>query len=197
MLQQSVPGITIEGNPFDPTVSFNRFSGLAIPDPVSGEGSDDPLSTPDVLEEGGIAYYINEVNVSKDVINSLSVSDIALIKVLKNEAAALGVTQGAIAFYTKSGKDFDARIYDKTYTKERRDGYAIVKEFYSPDYTSPGKMLDKDNRYTLYWNGAIVPAKDGKYRFEFYNNDMSKKLRLLIQGISSEGELIYNQIVIE
>ncbi len=197
MLQQSVPGITIEGSPFDPTVSFNRFSGLAIPDPVSGEGSDDPLSTPDVLEEGGIAYYINEVNVSKDVINSLSVSDVILIKVLKNEAAALGVTQGAIAFYTKSGKDFDARIYDKTYTKERRDGYAIVKEFYSPDYTSPGKKLDKDNRYTLYWNGAIVPAKDGKYRFEFYNNDMSKKLRLLIQGISSEGELIYNQIVIE
>lgn len=197
MLQQSVPGITIEGNPFDPTVSFNRFSGLAIPDPVSGEGSDDPLSTPDILEEGGIAYYINEVNVSKDVINSLSVSDIALIKVLKNEAAALGVTQGAIAFYTKSGADFTGRIYDKTYTKERRDGYAIVKEFYSPDYTSPEKKLDKDNRYTLYWNGAIVPAKDGKYRFEFYNNDMSKKLRLLVQGISSDGELIYNQIVIE
>ena len=197
MLQQSVPGITIEGNPFDPTVSFNRFSGLAIPDPVSGEGSDDPLSTPDILEEGGIAYYINEVNVSKDVINSLSVSDIALIKVLKNEAAALGVTQGAIAFYTKSGADFTGRIYDKTYTKERRDGYAIVKEFYSPDYTSPEKKLDKDNRYTLYWNGAIVPAKDGKYRFEFYNNDMSKKLRLLIQGISSDGELIYNQIIIE
>ncbi|MEO5946664.1 MAG: MG2 domain-containing protein [Chitinophagaceae bacterium] len=197
MLQQSVPGITVEGNPFDPTVSFNRFSGLAIAKPQTGEESSDPLSSPDVLEEGGIAYFINEVNVSKDVINSLSVSDIALIKVLKNEAAALGVTQGAIAFYTKTGKDFSARVYDKTYTKERRDGYAIVKEFYSPDYSSLEKNHDKDNRYTLYWSGDIAPSKDGKYRFEFYNNDISKKLRLLIQGISSDGELIYKQIVIE
>lgn len=197
MIQQSVPGITIEGNPFDPTVSFNRFSGLAIAQPLTGEESSDPLSSPDVLEEGGIAYFINEVNVSKDVINSLSVSDIALIKVLKNEAAALGVTQGAIAFYTKSGKDFSARAYDKTYTKERRDGYAIVKEFYSPDYSLPEKKLEKDNRYTLYWNGNITPAKDGKYRFEFYNNDTSKKIKLLIQGISSDGELIYKQIIIE
>jgi len=197
MIQQSVPGITIEGNPFDPTVSFNRFSGLAISQPPTGEESTDPLSSPDVLEEGGIAYFINEVNVSKDVINSLSVNDIALIKVLKNEAAALGVTQGAIAFYTKSGADFSARAYDKTYTKERRDGYAIVKEFYSPDYTLPEKKMDKDNRYTLYWSGNITPAKDGKYRFEFYNNDTSKKLRLLIQGISSDGELIYHQAIIE
>ncbi len=197
MLQQSVPGITIEGNPFDPTVSFNRFSGLAIANPISGEESSDPLSTPDVLEEGGIAYFINEVNVSKDVINSLSVNDIALIKVLKNEAAALGVTQGAIAFYTKTGKDFSARIYDKTYTRERREGYSIVKEFYSPDYSVQAKKLENDSRYTLYWSGDIAPAKDGKYRFEFYNNDVSKKLRLLIQGISPDGELIYHQYIIE
>lgn len=197
MLQASVPGITVEGNPFDPSVSFNRFSGLAIPDPVGGEESSDPLSTPNVLEEGGIAYYINEVNVSKDVINSLSVSDVAFIKVLKNEAAALGVTQGAIAFYTKTGKDISARIYDKTYTKERHAGYSISKEFFSPDYTKPEKLLEPDNRYTLYWNGSISPSKDGKYRFEFYNNDTNKKVRLIIQGIDALGQLIFKQIIIE
>ncbi len=197
MLQASIPGITVEGNPFDPNVSFNRFSGLAIANPISGEESTDPLSTPNVLEEGGIAYFINEVNVSKDVINSLAVSDVALIKVLKNEAAALGVTQGAIAFYTKTGKDYIARIYDKTYTKERRAGYAIVKDFFSPDYDNPTNVSESDYRFTLYWNGNIKPAKDGQYRFEYFNNDNSKINLLTIQGITQDGEIVFKQFLIE
>ncbi|NOT90830.1 MG2 domain-containing protein [Ferruginibacter sp.] len=197
MLQASIPGITVEGNPFDPTVSFNRFNGLAIPNPTSGDENSDPLSIPNVLEEGGIAYFINEVNVSKDVINSLAASDVALIKVLKNEAAALGVTQGAIAFYTKSGKNYSSRIYDKTYTKERRAGYDIVKEFFSPDYDNPTNLSESDYRFTLYWNGNIKPAKDGQYRFEYFNNDNSKINLLTIQGITQDGEIVFKQFLIE
>ncbi|HUP12769.1 MAG TPA: hypothetical protein VM187_11165, partial [Niastella sp.] len=32
IIQQTVPGITVEGNPFDPKVSFNRFGGLGNED---------------------------------------------------------------------------------------------------------------------------------------------------------------------
>jgi MG2 domain len=198
MIQVSVPGITVEGNPFDPTVSFNRFGGLGIGSTTTGdESSDLPLSLPLVMQEGGIAFFINEVNVSKDVINSLSTSDVAFIKVLKNEASGLGASQGAIAIYTKTGKDISARSYDKTYTRERHEGYALIKEFYSPDYSLPENKSIKDNRYTLFWSGSIRQAKDKKYRFEFYNNDDGNKMRLVIQGIDADGQLIFKEMVIE
>lgn len=198
MLQATVPGIDISGNPFDPTVSFTRFSGMETTGsaPLEGEGGD-ALSVPSVFQERGIAYFINEINVGKDVINSLSVDDIALIKVLKNEAASLGAPVGAIAFYTKGGISISARPYDKSYSRENREGYAIQREFYAPDYTDPSSQSLKDNRYTLYWNGRIKPAKDGKYRFEFFNNDFSKKVRLLIQGIDEDGQLIYKEMIIQ
>jgi hypothetical protein len=198
MIQVSVPGITVEGNPFDPTVTFNRFGGLGIGSTTTGdESSDLPLSLPLVMQEGGIAFFINEVNVSKDVINSLSTSDVAFIKVLKNEAAGLGASQGAIAIYTKTGDYISSRIYDKSYSKKQHEGFTIVKEFYTPDYSLPENASLKDDRYTLYWNGNILPAKDGKYRFEFFNNDQNKKFRLVIQGIDSDGQLIFKETIIE
>jgi hypothetical protein len=199
MIQVSVPGITVEGNPFDPIVRMNRFQGLAMAtDATDGSGSTEPnLSVPTVLEEGGIAFFLNEINVSKDVINSLSVSDIALIKVLKNEAAGLGATQGAIAIYTKAGVQASTRVYDKSYAQRSHEGYAIVKEFFSPDYSDPANRSTSDNRYTLYWNGNMIPAKDGKYRFEFYNNDFNTGFRLIIQGIDKDGQLFFKDHVIQ
>lgn len=199
MIQAAVPGITVEGNPFDPVVTMNRFGGLAnASDATDGSGDQGlNLSVPTLMEENGIALFLNEVNVSKDVINTLSVSDIALIKVLKNEAYALGATQGAIAIYTRTGVGVNARIYDKSFTQERYQGYAIVKEFFSPDYSDPENRRESDNRYTLYWNGKIQPAKDGKYRFEFYNNDFGKSFRVLVQGIDKDGQLYYKEHIIQ
>lgn len=203
MLQQAVPGITIEGNPFDPTVYFNRFRGLNSLSENSSSttissSSDGSVNVGINLQENGIAYFLNEINVDKDVINTLSVDDIALIKVLKNEAAVLGANMGAIVFYTKKGVSISKSIYDKSYTKVDRDGFALVRQFYSPDYSNPEILRNNsvDKRYTVYWNSQVIPTKDGKYKFSFYNNDFAKKLRLLIQGIDKNGQLyFYEQIL--
>lgn len=199
IIQQTVPGVAVEGNPFDPTVVFNRFGALGSGDVTAstGESSDGSVSSEIVVETSGIAYYLNEVNVSKDVINTMSVDDVALIKVLKNEGAALGASQGVIAIYTKKGVAMGKTLYDKAYAVEKKEGYAIVKQFYSPNYTSKPDNRETDKRVTLYWNGRMVPARDGKYRFRFFNNDTGKKFRLIIQGIDKDGQLIYGEQVVE
>src|ERR1051325_171299 len=125
MIVAAVPGVAVEGKPFDPTVCFYRFSGLGSGSSSQdlSQSSNDELSQSVVMETGGIAYFLNEVNVTKDVVNSLSVDDIALIKVLKNEAAALGASQGAIAIYTRQDAGMGGSIYDKRYTKQKVEGY--------------------------------------------------------------------------
>lgn len=200
MLQQAVPGLTVEGNPFDPIVFFNRFRGLnTLSDNASSGGSTDDLSAGLVTQTGGIAYFINEVNVSKDIVNSLSVDDVALIKVLKNEGASLGATEGAIAIYTKKGGPVRYNPTEKTFTVIERAGYAVVRQFFSPDYENEPNFNKNttDKRYTVYWNGQIKPAKDGKYRFQFFNNDISTQLKLIIQGIDVDGQFIYTEQVLK
>jgi hypothetical protein len=199
ILQASVPGIRVEGNPFDPNVFFTRFQGLNgissnTGSAVSAGESSAGESFNIVIEANGIAYYLNEINVSKDVINALSVEDIALIKVLKNEAAALGATEGAIAFYTKKGVPTRSTVYEKTFTKIEKTGYAVVRQFYESDLSV--KRDGADNRLTLYWNGDIKPRKDGSYHLQFVNDDLTKEFRVVVQGIDKNGKLIFTEQVI-
>jgi hypothetical protein len=77
------------------------------------------------------------------------------------------------------------------------EGYAVSKEFYQPDYSFSPSSEEADNRYTLYWNTKLLPAKDGKFRFQFYNNSTGTKARLVIQGIDKKGQLIYREMIIE
>lgn len=197
IIQAATPGITVSGNPFDPDVAFNRYQGLnAISDNTSASSEE---TSGAVTESNGIAYFLNGVNVTKDIINTLSVDDVAYIKVLKQEASVLGATQGAIAIYTNSGAVARANPYDKTYSKLDKNGYALVKEFYSPDYLL-NPELDKnttDNRYLLYWNAKPRLAKDGKYHFTFFNNDSAKKYRILIQGLDNKGNVYWVDKVIK
>ncbi|ANE49146.1 MG2 domain-containing protein [Flavisolibacter tropicus] len=199
MIQAAVPGVNVEGNPFDPTVTFSRYSGLGgtASSQNLGESSDGEISQTVLMETGGVAYFLNEVNVSKDVINTLTVDDIALIKVLKAEATALGASQGAIAIYTKQDVGASGAIYDKKYTKQKLLGYSISKEFYQPEYTFNPSLQETDNRFTLYWNANLIPAKDGKYRFLFYNNSTGTKAKLVIQGMDKSGQLIYKEQIIQ
>ena len=199
IIQQTVPGVTVEGNPFDPTVVFNRFGAISGGDATasaSGAG-DDSFSPEAIVQTNGIAYYLNEVNVTKDMINTLSVDDVALIKVLKNEGAALGATGGVIAIYTKKGVAIGKTAYDKAYAVEKKEGYAIVKQFYTPDYINNPELKETDKRVTLFWSGRMAPARDGKYRFRFFNNDTSKQFKLVIQGIDKDGQLIYGEQIIK
>ncbi len=149
-----------------------------------------------MLERNGVTYFLNEMNVSMDVISTINVSDVALIKVYAAEGTALGASGPAIAIYTKKGAVTGKNIYDKKFSSIDRTGYSLVKSFYGPLYTrakQPEEALD--SRETLYWNGNVKPGKDGKYPIRFYNNDFGKRVKVVIQGLGANGELIYAEKV--
>ncbi|HZH94227.1 MAG TPA: MG2 domain-containing protein, partial [Flavisolibacter sp.] len=88
-LREQVSGLTVEGSLTDPQVFFNRMAGLQAPATSTEEEGTDQAGN---IASNGITYYLNEINVSKDVINTLHPGDVALIKVFKGpEGAALGM----------------------------------------------------------------------------------------------------------
>ncbi|MGI8582340.1 MAG: hypothetical protein ACR2KX_09085 [Chitinophagaceae bacterium] len=193
-LREQVNGLIVEGSPTDPKVYFSRFAGLRSPTIEEEEGTNQAGG----MESNGITYYLNEINVSKDVINTLHPSDIALVKVFKGpESAALGINEGGIAIYTKKGINDKSRTGEKGFFTEKKIGYAVTREFYNPDYSVKADSSFTDNRTTLYWNGNLKPDKSGVATIRFYNNDTSKKYKIMIQGIDKKGNLIYKEQILQ
>jgi len=70
-------------------------------------------------------------------------------------------------------------------------GYTAVKEFYSPQYADNAEDNEMtDFRSTLYWNPHVVADKNHKkVRLVFFNNDISNKFRVVIEGMNKAGKL--------
>lgn len=183
-LQRNIAGLQVTpSEPNGGSVGFTRHMGA---DAFSEVGAD------------SLRFFVNEVPVSNDVVDAIRPEDVALIKVYKgNLGFILGANRGAIAIYTKKGTT-SKTPFEKTFSKIERLGYTIVREFYSPDYSNPEvNATETDKRATLYWNGSIKPASDGKYHVKFYNNDIATKLKLTIQGIDAKGRLIHYEKILE
>ena len=108
-----------------------------------------------------------------------------------------------IKFLPKSGKGLPTlaitsrQAIEQNNIMENKTGFAIVtgytpmREFYSPRYVD--KITDSkasDFRSTLYWNDGLRADKEHrKISFTFYNNDISTKFRIVIEGMDKEGRL--------
>jgi hypothetical protein len=203
ILQAAIPGLRVGGDFINPTVSFGRYEGIdAVSQSSAGSSQAEFGGTTfnGMLDENnGIAYFLNEINVSKDIIATLDVNDIALIKSMKLEASILGASQGAIAVYTKKGFYVGNKPYEKTFTTMTKAGYAITRAFFNPDYSTNPNLNNtvKDNRYTLFWSSNINPQTDGNFAVGFYNNDFATAFKVIIQGIDKSGKLIYGEYILK
>lgn len=140
---------------------------------------------------GTPALYLNEMQSDVQMVQSIPMSDVAYIKVFKPPFFGGGSSGagGAIAIYTKKGqvsnKDFKGLDFAKI------PGYNPPKQFYSPDYSVYDEAhIQADLRPTLYWNPFIITGSDNKrIILNFYNNDVTKRFRIVIEGISEDGRL--------
>ncbi len=162
-----------------------KVAGLTI----SGSGAQMSMSwrgsTPDL--------YLNEMSSSIDLIQSTNVRDIAMIKVFRPPffGSIGGGSGGAIAIYTKKGTD--GRKADpnaKGLENTILGGYSKFKEFYQPQYDNPTEAVETDIRTTLYWNPYIITnKKNPRFRVQFFNNDFSKKLQVVLEGVNGDGKM--------
>jgi hypothetical protein len=144
-----------------------------------------------------IEFYLNEIRVSKDVIESMDPADFILVKVWKGTSAmALGTEHKAIAFYTEKNRSSRSWM-DKGFDVFKKEGYSVSREFYSVDYEvlSPSSSFT-DIRPTLYWNPNLTPDKNGTGLIRFFNDDATKTFKVVIEGIDAEGKVLSIQKVI-
>jgi hypothetical protein len=163
-----------------------RVAGLMI----SGSGSGATLNWRGAVPD----LYLNEMRAQVDMIQGVSIQDIAFVKVFRPPffGSNGGGAGGAIAIYTKKGTDgrkADPNAKGLEYTI--LGGYSRFKEYASPNYDKAEPSFDPDNRTTLLWSPFILTNKKSpRIKLNFFNNDFSKKFLLVLEGVNSEGKLV-------
>jgi hypothetical protein len=188
-----------DGNSFDLVndpvgiSSMNIFQYLQ--GKVAGLQISDPSGQPTLSWRGGSpALYLNEMRADIEQLSSMTVSDIAYIKIFRpGESVAFGGGGGLIAIYTRKGSDAPVNPNMRGMSYVQVAGYTPVKEFYAPDYaTAAANDGYADYRPTLYWNPSIYVDKSRRrVRLQFYNNDVTRNFKLVLEGINTDGKLIH------
>lgn len=136
--------------------------------------------------------FLDEMQMDVSAIANIPVSDIAYVKVMRPPffGAMGGGAGGAIAIYTKKGKSSQSDI-PSNLMQAVLYGYNSKKEFYSPNYAEKSdEHLADDLRSTLYWNPYVLTDSNNKrVKIEFFNNDVTKKYRIILEGMTSEGKV--------
>lgn len=145
------------------------------------------------------ALFLNEMPADIDLLTNISVQDVAYVKVLRPPfmGASGGGTGGAIAVYTRRGDDVKATP-GKGLSNNRVEGYTAIREFFSPNYSSfSPDQEQRDLRTTLYWNPQVSASAQKPAVLTFYNNDVTKAFRVIIEGITKDGRMAHIEEIME
>jgi hypothetical protein len=147
--------------------------------------------------------FVDEVGMKADLVADIPITDIAYVKVFHPPfmlGGAVNPRAGAIAIYTKKGEDVKP-LPTKGLNYKLVEGYQSERQFYSPDYSvDPTGQTDflPDVRPTLYWNPYVfTDANTHTATISFYNNDVSTKLRIVVEGMNAAGKLTRVEKIIQ
>ena len=149
--------------------------------------------------------FVNEAPVQGySSISNMPLADIALIRFMPPPvwfAPYNGGNVGALMIYTK--KNYDEVRYVTTLSDNFNhyifNGFSITREFSAPNYSQEKqkKITPPDNRLTLYWNHDLNTDSNGALKFRFYNSDGAKKFKVVIQGMDTQGRLVYLRQILQ
>ena len=145
------------------------------------------------------AVYVNGQQMDMGVIDAYPMSEVISVSYLDKfeaMAAGMGSETGAIIIHVK---DINARekFLINSMAEVVVPGYARPVEFYAPDYSVQNDRSKKDNRTTIAWIPTLRSNSLGDATMSFWTADRQSDYRVIIEGITAEGELLHNEIILQ
>ena len=145
-------------------------------------------------ETGGVPplYLLDGVPVSISQIQSIRVSDILFIDVLKGADASIyggRAAGGVVAVYMKTGEFTEEKPKENSnYISETIPGFYKAREFYKPNYAIAKPTHQKlDYRRTLHWEPDIKIETGSASKLNFYTSDATGNYVIRVEGITYDG----------
>ena len=145
------------------------------------------------------ALYVNGTQMDMGIIDAYPMSEVISVSYLdkfESMAAGMGSETGAIILHVK---DINARekFLINSMAEVVVPGYSAPAEFYSPDYSVENDKNKKDNRTTIAWVPSLQSNSLGDASISFWTADRQSNYRVIIEGITTEGELLHNEIILQ
>jgi len=140
--------------------------------------------------------FLDEMQVDASIIATIPADQVAMLKVYSTFVGAEGNGAGGVlAVYTKKGAD--VKTMQGSADVFSWKGYSVTREFYTPDYSVAIADTKPDHRITLHWLPVtFVEQADAKLPLIFYNNDRTKRFRIIAEGITWDGKLLHLEKII-
>ncbi len=145
------------------------------------------------------AVYVNGTQMDMGVIDAYPMSEVISVSYLdkfESMAAGMGSETGAIILHVK---DINARekFLINSMAEVVVPGYAAPVEFYAPDYSVKNDKSKKDNRTTIAWVPSLQSNSLGDASTSFWTADRQSDYRVIIEGITAEGELLHQEMILQ
>lgn len=186
-----------------PVTETNPSGGNTSSSEEANEGADVPDTTVEVdmddKEELMPALYVNGQQMDINVVDAYPMSEVLSVSYLnkfESMAAGMGSETGAIILHVR---DINARekFLINSMAEVIVPGYAAPIEFYAPDYSVSNDKNKRDNRTTIAWIPSLQSNSLGDAAISFWTADRASDYRLVIEGITSEGELLHNEFILQ
>ena len=129
---------------------------------------------------------------SKGAYRPSSIDEIKLIRIYKNYPRHPNGSGAVIMIYADMyGRNMNGGQF---LNFAKIAGYNSTLPFYSPQYHTLLSTIENayDDRLTLYWNPNInLDSNSPKSTITFYNNTKTKAYRVVIQGLTIDGDVVY------
>lgn len=144
------------------------------------------------------AVYVNGTQMDMGVIDAYPMEEIISVSYLdkfESMAAGMGSETGTIVLHVRN---IDARekLLINSMAEVIVPGYSLPTEFYAPDYSVKNDRSKRDNRTTIAWVPSLQSNSLGDASITFWTADRPSNYRVVIEGITSEGELLHNEMVL-
>ena len=145
------------------------------------------------------ALYVNGTQMDMGIIDAYPMSEVISVSYLdkfESMAAGMGSETGAIILHVK---DINSRekLLINSMAEVLVPGYSAPVEFYAPDYSVENDKNKKDNRTTIAWVPSLQSNSLGDASISFWTADRQSDYRVIIEGITAEGELLHNEIILQ
>ncbi len=105
---------------------------------------------------------------------------------------------GIISIYTRRGIGLQGALIssEDSYERHKIKVFAADKEFYVPEYdvTSFYEDSKPDTRLPIYWKPKVETDENGKANIKYYHSDDTGLFKILVEGITSDGQIGYQII---
>lgn len=143
-----------------------------------------------------MVIYLNEIEVDADILLTIPAAEIALVKLFSSFTAAPGGgAGGALAIYTKKPE----LLKSSTGNAVTFTGYTPIKSYPELNYEKDASLRERsDGRVTLFWRSNLfLNGERGRMPIEFFNSDRTKRFRIVVEGITTNGQPLLMEKIVE